>query len=137
MILRGISTPVQGEDAANKDYVDSVSGTHSLITLQNSTGKIVKAISGKSSNFNYWAIPVETSDNSAIFAMYAVNNGTSVLVIPFGSATPGTAVGAISADLLNLSSLPNAAGIDEITIIGDLLRINPNVALLGSITISF
>ena len=43
MILRGISSPVQGEDAANKAYVDALSKKQSALTLSNTNGVIAKS----------------------------------------------------------------------------------------------
>ena len=77
MILRGISTPVQGGDAANKDYVDGLINTPQLTIVKGDVvAKAYAFISGSDTFNGYCFVPLVIENNSAYFYVNYFYNGS-------------------------------------------------------------
>ena len=82
MILRGISSPVQGGDAANKEYVDGLINTPQLTIVKGDVVAKAYALNFDSGDNNgYCLVPLVIEDNSAYFYVnYFYNGGVRIPV---------------------------------------------------------
>lgn len=85
MILRGISSPVQGEDAVNKEYVDGLINTPQLTIVNGDVVAKAYASNFDSEHLNgYCFVPLVIKNNSAYFYVnYFYNGGVAVTVSDF------------------------------------------------------
>ena len=88
MILRGISTPVQGEDAVNKEYVDEKAGLPNCVKIMNTNGETAKSFILPRTNSFIRIIPAEINEDYVLYALdiYWFTNPAAFVIAPFLSA---------------------------------------------------
>lgn len=89
MILRGISSPVQGEDAVNKDYVDEAVNNDRVSLTYNGITAYSVGFQGKNDNaYCYCFIPLKIDGHYIYYFVYVSYNGDiSVSITELTNAT--------------------------------------------------
>ena len=120
MILRGIGTPVQGGDAANKDYVDGKVGINDWVVIANSNGVIAKSAVSTYADAFYSIMPVYIGRNTAYFTIDIMNSSNRSISVSIADI--------VSSPIKDISLLVADLASPYVFVDNDRLRVDTDAA---------